>query len=459
MSDSYLAVEYLADNWTGSTSVIASCKNIFGISIMSPTFVIHVINVNDPPSSWQVSPADGGILEYTNVSLSWNAFDIDSDLKDITYDLFFGKTENPSLYVSGLSTRNHSISDLDDGSTYFWYVEAKDNDSSAASMNGVWSFEIDEYIPIPRTKLLLPQNTGVIDTNSINLEWETTNPTENNVSYRVLLNTTMDNLIEIAVTNKENYLVTNLDVTSIYYWTVIPVAGPYEGECLSGTWSFSVNDSFQPLIEFEISTEISRLDIERDVNTTFNVTVRNTGNAPITLSFNIDGPLKDYAYIQDSIVATIGVITSITITVNLPGIAVEAAINTDDLQLIVNAAYNNISKELVIPVAIMGEGAPTVDDDSDGDGAENESSSSGGICWSIWTWFFIILISLLLIQVFYIIKKRRKKEEAQPIPAVEEPRPFGGVPEGYVPLFINPRYSPKNLQKKNVDDGYGKYGG
>ena len=459
VTGSNLAVDYLADNWTGNASVIISCTNIFGLSIHSPAFDIVVMNVNDPPSSWHMTPVDGEILEYINVTLSWDSFDVDSDTEDISFDLYFGKTENPSLYISDLITRNHTVADLEDASTYYWYLEAKDNDSSSVSMDGIWSFTIDQYIPTPRTKLLFPQNTGVIDTNSINLEWEVTNPTEDSVSYRLLLNKTVDNLMEIAVTNEENYLITNLDVGSIYYWTVIPVAGPYEGECISGIWSFFVNDSFQPLIEFDISTEISRLDIERDVNATFNITVKNAGNAPITLMFDTDGPLADYSYVQGSTVAQIGVATRITVTVNLPGIVVDGIMENGNLQLILRATYKKISKELTIPVTLTGEGPATVDDDSDGGDTENESGSSGGICWSIWTWFIIILIALVVVQVIYIFKRRRDKEESQPILPVEEPRPYRRVPEGYEPMFVNPRYSPENLQQKNMDEGYGKYGG
>jgi len=470
VSGSNLSVDYLTDNWTGNASVIVSCTNVFGISTLSSAFDVVVVNVNDPPSCRHISPLDGVILEYTNVTLSWDAFDVDNDPEDISYDLFFSEGENPSLHVSGLKATNHSIAELDGGTTYYWYVVAKDTISSSVSRDGIWSFAIrDQDVPILRTKLLSPKNTAEIDTNSINLKWETTNTREDPVSYRILLNTTIDNLTVIAVTNEENYLITNLDMASIYYWSVIPVAGLYEGECVSGIWSFFVNNSFKPLIEFDVTAEISSLDIERNVNSTFNITVWNTGNVPITLFFELEGSLADYTYVQPSVVARLGVATNVVVTVNLTGTAVEGINSRSDYQLIIKITCENITKELVLPVTVKGED-PATDDDS---GTENESGILGSVCGSIYIWIIIILVALLIVQAFYLFRKRREPEKLEPLefeslepeplkpePApeleIEEPHRYGSVPEGYVPLFINPRYRPVNLRQKNMDEDYEK---
>ena len=143
INNSFLEIDYLEENWTGNITISVRCVNMLDISTSAPPFDIVVINVNDPPSCWQVFPAHETIWEKVNITLYWDAFDIDGDRDNISYDLYLGKDDPPPLIASNLEGANHSFANLVDGTTYYWYVEAKDGEAGGGSTSDIWSFSID----------------------------------------------------------------------------------------------------------------------------------------------------------------------------------------------------------------------------------------------------------------------------------------------------------------------------
>ena len=89
-----------------------------------------------PPAN--PSPANGVTAVSLTPTLSWTCSDPQN--YPLTYDLYFGTTQNPPLIQSNLTSPTYSISSsLSYSTTYYWYVVAKDNKGNSTK-GPVWSF-------------------------------------------------------------------------------------------------------------------------------------------------------------------------------------------------------------------------------------------------------------------------------------------------------------------------------
>ena len=75
--------------------------------------------------------------QNTNSTLSWSCSDPDGD--PLTYDVYFGTTSNPPLVGSNQSNTNYDPGQLDNNTTYYWKIVAKDNQGGFTT-GPVWSF-------------------------------------------------------------------------------------------------------------------------------------------------------------------------------------------------------------------------------------------------------------------------------------------------------------------------------
>ena len=93
---------------------------------------------NDPPSQpANPTPGNGAINQNTNTTLSWTCSDPNGD--PLTYDIYLGTTNNPSLVSSSQSNTSYDPGQLNENTTYYWKTVAKDNQGGTTS-GPVWSF-------------------------------------------------------------------------------------------------------------------------------------------------------------------------------------------------------------------------------------------------------------------------------------------------------------------------------
>ncbi len=443
MNGSLLEIDDLEENWTGNITIGVSCVNMLDISTSAPPFEIIVLNVNDPPSCWPVFPAHETIWEKVNITLYWDAFDIDSERDNLSYDLFLGKDNPPPLVASNIEGSNHSFENLVDGTTYYWCVKANDGEPGGESRSDIWSFSIDRYIPIPETTLLFPQHTAVIDSTAVNLRWESTDPNNETMVYHIFFSRVTEELVDIATTYDTSFIITDLEIGEIYYWKVVPVTGSFEGVCTSGVWTFYINDSFRPVIEFDILSDNTELTIPEDGNAAFNITIRNNGNAPTLLSFAADGPLADFVLLPDPTIAEMELDTIVSVNLNLSGRTNESRVEPGNYELVIRGSNNNQTKTLSFTVEVMEKETDIGDDDDTENRGKGSKDSNNTTCILV----FIALVLLIAVIVVYYVK--RKGEEEEHIEPEEKgfdyDHPYRDVPEGYVPIFSNPRYEPEYL--------------
>ena len=443
MNRSLLEIDYLEENWTGNITIGVSCVNMLDISTSAPPFEIVVLNVNDPPSCWPVFPTHETIWEKVNITVYWDAFDIDSELDNISYDLFLGKDYPPPLVASNIEGSNHSFENLVDGTTYYWCVKANDGEPGGESRSDIWSFSIDRYIPIPETTLVFPRHTAVIDSTAVTLRWDSTDPNNETMVYHIFFSMVTEELVERATTYETSFLITDLEIGEIYYWKVVPVTGSYEGVCTSGVWTFYINDSFSPVIEFDLLSDTSDIAIREDGNAAFNITIRNNGNAPTLLSFAADGPLADYVLLPNPTIAEMGVDMIMSVNLNLSGRTNESRVEPGSYELVIRGSNNNQTKSLSFTVKVT-EGETKTDDDDD-----TKNRDTGGKDSNNTTCLLVFIVLVLLIAVIVVYYVKRRGEEQEHIEPEEKgfdyDHPYREAPEGYVPIFSNPRYEPEYL--------------
>jgi uncharacterized protein (TIGR02145 family) len=108
---------------------------------------------NQPPvSPSNPSPETGAINQTITPTLSWTCSDPEND--PLTYDVYFGTDENPSLAVSGISDQTYTPATLEHSTTYYWKIVAHD-DQENSTEGEMWSFTtiaplapLPDYVPL-----------------------------------------------------------------------------------------------------------------------------------------------------------------------------------------------------------------------------------------------------------------------------------------------------------------------
>ncbi len=180
-------------------------------------------------------PADGAINVKT-IDLSWN-YDVLNNY-NTTYDIYFGRYEEPDLEASNITEKNYTIS-IDSDETYYWKVVAKDQTGSYES--DTWTFTTVNNLPPYIPSVPNPENNS---TNSYvsYLSWDYgLDPDHDNVTYSLYFGTTENP--PLFATNLES--ASNFDVIIedfiVYYWKIIAYDG--NGNSTEGpVWSFIVYD-------------------------------------------------------------------------------------------------------------------------------------------------------------------------------------------------------------------------
>ena len=110
----------------------------------NPTVTVYLsgtgvsTSLNNPPSITLLYPPNGAIIYDTLVMLEWNGVDPDGD--QLIYNLYFGTSPDPPLYLPSITYKTFTIPVLP-GNTYYWKVIAKDGKGGIASSE-VWNFTV-----------------------------------------------------------------------------------------------------------------------------------------------------------------------------------------------------------------------------------------------------------------------------------------------------------------------------
>lgn len=125
-------------------------KILFSVMMLALTGLFTMQSCKDeesaPPKEYGsftdpvlVAPVQGFVnLEGTTIELKWESSDSDGDAQK--WDVYFGESENPDLYQSGVTQQSVTV-EVEPGVEYFWRVEIMDA-KKVITRGPTWHFEI-----------------------------------------------------------------------------------------------------------------------------------------------------------------------------------------------------------------------------------------------------------------------------------------------------------------------------
>jgi hypothetical protein len=89
------------------------------------------------------NPSNGATAQTTDVNLSWSCTDPENN--PLTFDVYFGTTNNPPLVSNNISQFSYEPGTLNYQTTYYWKIVAEDNQGGSTT-GPVWSFTTQQQV-------------------------------------------------------------------------------------------------------------------------------------------------------------------------------------------------------------------------------------------------------------------------------------------------------------------------
>jgi hypothetical protein len=117
--------------------------DIAGHITQSPEYAINVKtwDLLSYPVVDLISPLSGSVLYKNKLTLQWELLTL--QYTDISYEIYFGETNPPTLYKKDVIDTLFILDDLDYNVSYYWEVIPKTGRLSGICLSGVWKFKID----------------------------------------------------------------------------------------------------------------------------------------------------------------------------------------------------------------------------------------------------------------------------------------------------------------------------
>lgn len=207
----FLGLTYITSN-----IVFASIDKEYGYSVRcikgEPTGT-------KPQPPTLISPMNGATAISVQPTLTWNASDgADSYMLQVAIDTLF--TISSLIYTQeGLTGTSQMLSGLNNLTSYYWRVNAKNSYGTSVQWSSIWSFTTNGPLPLP-PMLLLPANGATNVVLSPILSWNTSSGA---TSYRLQVSTV--NQFTSIVYDDSNITTTSQQVNGLidssqYYWRV-----------------------------------------------------------------------------------------------------------------------------------------------------------------------------------------------------------------------------------------------
>ncbi|MEW6536893.1 MAG: FG-GAP-like repeat-containing protein, partial [Candidatus Auribacterota bacterium] len=247
------------------------------------TWSIMVSTAAEPPVAFSLtSPSSAQQFSTTTVTLDWSDSSDPDPNSSITYTLYYSTYSNfsTSTTVSSLTTSQQQLSNLDEGTTYYWKVVAVDNTGlKTNSTQQSWYFYIKNFTPPQRlTQSQISADDVLSDTGGkANVSWNYTPPPDI-AGYRIYWAynqfTSTTQALSYTTSTSSWTIVTGLTIdTTPYYFAVAPVdtAGNFYGTSLVSTGPvYAVNNTIGSggdwVIDCPYSSEI-KVDVTPNTNT------------------------------------------------------------------------------------------------------------------------------------------------------------------------------------------------
>ena len=193
--------------------------------------------VNHPPNTpSDPTPEDGEKDVNIDVDLRFSCSDPDGD--NLTFDVYFGKTNPPPKKVSNQSKKIYDPGILDFDTDYYWKIVAWDSPGNLATSGPIWSFKTEKNLPPNTPSNPNPENGASEVSIEKVLLWLGGDPNSGDtVTYDVYFGTNSPPPLVDTVTQAA-YDPGTMPLDTTYYWQIVAEDG--EGLTATGPiWSFT----------------------------------------------------------------------------------------------------------------------------------------------------------------------------------------------------------------------------
>ncbi|MFC1725381.1 hypothetical protein ACFL4T_07115, partial [candidate division KSB1 bacterium] len=216
---------------------IVSKNNAAGLS--TPGSVWSFTTATEPvpyePSNPSPSDASTGISIFSD--LSWTGGGPSGTT--ITYDIYFGTTNPPSLVKSDNADASYDPGNFAYGTIYYWKIVAKNNSAGLSTSGAVWSFTTGLNVtPYEPSSPSPAKNTTGIALNT-GLSWTGGGPAGITVTYDIYFGTSSSPPLVQSNNSETSYTPGTLSYGTIYYWKIV-AKNITQGSSRTGdVWSFT----------------------------------------------------------------------------------------------------------------------------------------------------------------------------------------------------------------------------
>ncbi len=199
-------------------------------SSSSAVFTFYVVNL--PPATFNLLvPNNASIIETSNVQLFWSE-SLDPENEQVYYQIVYS-TDNFNTFCSssGITNTNFVLYNLQDNTTYYWYVYAYDIWGQVSSANTTFYFVVDTISSPPANfNLLSPANNTVMFVPYTTFYWEDTydpDPYET-VVYKLSISTATNfDVVKFSTITFDTHFYVPLGILELnttYYWEVVAIS-------------------------------------------------------------------------------------------------------------------------------------------------------------------------------------------------------------------------------------------
>jgi len=235
----------LVENFTGTVSVGILCGNTYHLTRSSNIFNITVQNVNDAPSWKSVLPPIA-LAEGMSKTTEWSLDHYVDDAEDDEMEYII-TPENDNI-TAQVEQDNHLT------------VTAQGDYFGAANIN-IYAYEFHNHaqttgnrtLPVtvnpvndpPSVELLSPRDGAVLGDGNVTFNWRAFDVDNiiDDLTFELFLDTIEDPRTYKSDIAGNSFSVGGLESGTTYYWYVKPSDGEFSGNCLNGTWSFSIDEN------------------------------------------------------------------------------------------------------------------------------------------------------------------------------------------------------------------------
>jgi len=188
------------------------------------------------------SPADNAILVSVNTGLSWSPSPLDGDI--VSYDVYFGTTNPPSLVATVTSPAYQPPQPLVEGTRYYWEIVVRDNEGYTAA-GPFWTFlsRADNYPPETPSRPNPSNNEGNVST-GVHLSWLSSDLDNDPLKYDVYFGTASPPPLVASNLTVAGYVPQGLQLGTQYHWRV--VARDPHAETSGPEWVFTTRSTNSP---------------------------------------------------------------------------------------------------------------------------------------------------------------------------------------------------------------------